>query len=87
MSTTMFEDTPIVVGNRPTTYDELRQHALATIEQTNPNTVALAVMVDKDLTPGAIKGSMRVILALLDEIERLTDDNYTADEARVIEEG
>lgn len=73
MSTT-FETTPIVVGNRSTTYGELRKHSRDTIESTNANTVALAVLVDEDLLPGAIKGSMRVILALLDELERLSGE-------------
>lgn len=70
MSTT-FETTPIVVGNRPTTYGELRTHAQSTIENTSPESIDLAVMVDRNLTPGAIRGAMVVILTLLDELERV----------------
>lgn len=72
MSTTTFETTPIIVGNTPTTYGGLRKHANDTIAQTDPKSVALAVLVDETLVPGAIKGAMKVILALLDELERVT---------------
>lgn len=74
MSSTAFESTPIVVNTRPTTYGELRQHANNTIRETTPESIDLAVMVDRDLVPGAIKGSMRVILTLLDELERLSEE-------------
>lgn len=72
MTKTEFNNTPIVIGARPTTYGELRQHAQGTIESTNPEVVALSTALNPNLTPEAIKGLCRVTLALLDEIERLT---------------
>lgn len=73
-TTTEFNSTPFIVGARPTTYGELRQHARDTIANTTVDTIDLAVAFDRELTPGAIKGLARVVLALLDEIERLTPE-------------
>lgn len=72
MTKTEFDGTPIVIGARPTTYGELRAHAKGTIESTNPDVVALSLAINPELTPEAIKGLCRVVLTLLDEIERLT---------------
>lgn len=72
MNLTEFNNTPIVIGQKPTTYGELRQHAKSTRESTTPEAVMMSGLVNPRLTPEAIKGLCTVVLTLLDEIERLT---------------
>jgi hypothetical protein len=47
---------------------DLRQHAEDTIESVCKEGIELAQAIDDDFVPGAIRGAMRVIIALVDEL-------------------
>ena len=74
MSATAFESTPIIVGKSPTTYGELRATAYMTIITTTPENVVRAAQVAPETLSGALRGISNVVVALLSELERLTEE-------------
>lgn len=67
-----FNDTPIVVGQMPTTYGEMRNYAHETWENTTASEVVRVAAHNPELVASAIRGLAFSITFLLDRVEELT---------------
>lgn len=79
---TEFESTPLVVGQMPTTYGEMREKARETQQRTNPQMVVMAAAFDPALLAGAMRGLCETVLSLISEVERLTNEANNKEESK-----
>ena len=63
-------DTIVNVNGVEKSLGELRSHAEDTIQSVCKEGIELAQAIDDDFVPGAIRGAMKVIIALVDELVR-----------------
>ena len=61
-------DTIVSVNGVEKSLADLRQHAEDTMASVCKEGIELGLAIDDDFVPGAIRGAMRVIIALVDEL-------------------
>lgn len=77
MTTEEFNSTPIVIGENPTTYGEMRAMSQRTIDRTQEEWIGV-LTTDPLLIVNALRGAVAANQHLLNVIEQLTNEREEA---------